>query len=105
MVDIGGGSTELIIGRGVEPLELESVKLGCVGMSARYFGDGKLSAKRFARARLAAQQELEPVQEAYLKRGWERRPAAPARVRSILEAQQRNGSEGHGDHARRASRR
>ena len=70
MVDIGGGSTEMIIGRGIEPLELESLKLGCVVMSARYFGDGKLSGKRFARARLAAQQELEPVQEAYLKRGW-----------------------------------
>jgi exopolyphosphatase / guanosine-5'-triphosphate,3'-diphosphate pyrophosphatase len=87
VVDIGGGSTEMIIGRGAEPLELESLKLGCVQMSARYFGDGKLSGKRFARARLAAQQELEPVQEAYLKRGWKQVAGSSGTVRSILEAQ------------------
>jgi exopolyphosphatase/guanosine-5'-triphosphate,3'-diphosphate pyrophosphatase len=87
VVDIGGGSTEMIIGRGAEPLELESMKLGCVGMSARYFGDGKLSGKRFARARLAAQQELEPVQEGYLKRGWNQVAGSSGTVRSILEVQ------------------
>lgn len=87
VVDIGGGSTELIIGRGVEPLELESLKLGCVIMSARYFGDGKLSGKRFARARLAAQQELEPVQEAYLRRGWAQVAGSSGTVRSIYDVQ------------------
>ena len=87
VVDIGGGSTEMIIGRGVEPLELESLKLGCVMMSTRFFGDGKLSGKRFARARLAAQQELEPVQEAYLKRGWKQVAGSSGTVRSILEVQ------------------
>jgi exopolyphosphatase / guanosine-5'-triphosphate,3'-diphosphate pyrophosphatase len=87
VVDIGGGSTELIIGRGLEPLELESMKLGCVQMSARYFGDGKLSGKRFARARLAAQQELEPVQEAYLKRGWKQAAGSSGTVRSIFDVQ------------------
>jgi exopolyphosphatase/guanosine-5'-triphosphate,3'-diphosphate pyrophosphatase len=87
VVDIGGGSTELIIGRGIEPLELESVNLGCVGVSQKFFADGKLSAKRFVRARLAAQQELEPVQEAYLKRGWDSVAGSSGSVRSILEAQ------------------
>ncbi|MEO8308971.1 MAG: exopolyphosphatase [Pseudomonadota bacterium] len=87
VVDIGGGSTEMIIGRGAEPLELESLKLGCVQMSTRYFGDGKMSGKRFARARLAAQQELEPVQEAYLKRGWKQVAGSSGTVRSILEVQ------------------
>ncbi len=48
VVDIGGGSTEIIIGEGLEPLELESLQIGCVSMSARHFGDGKLSAKRIA---------------------------------------------------------
>ena len=63
------------------------MNLGCVGISQRYFGDGKLSAKRFARARLAAQQELEPVQEAYLKRGWDSAAGSSGSVRTILEAQ------------------
>jgi len=87
VVDIGGGSTEMIIGRGIEPLELESLKLGCVMMSARHFGDGKLSGKRFARARLAAQQELEPVQAAFLKRGWKQAAGSSGTVRSIFDAQ------------------
>jgi exopolyphosphatase / guanosine-5'-triphosphate,3'-diphosphate pyrophosphatase len=87
VVDIGGGSTEMIIGRGAEPLELESLKLGCVMMSKRYFADGRISGKRFARARLAAQQELEPVQEAYLKRGWKQAAGSSGTVRSIFEVQ------------------
>jgi exopolyphosphatase / guanosine-5'-triphosphate,3'-diphosphate pyrophosphatase len=86
VVDIGGGSTELIIGRGAEPLDLESVNLGCVIVSQRFFGDGKLSAKRFERARLMAQQQLEPVQAAFLKRGWESAAGSSGSVRSVLDA-------------------
>ena len=87
VVDIGGGSTEMIIGRGSDPLELESVNLGCVDVSQKFFGDGKLSAKRFMRARLAAQQELEPVQETYLKHGWDSAAGSSGSARAILEAQ------------------
>src|SRR5262245_50500401 len=87
VVDIGGGSTELIIGRGKEPLDLESLNLGCVTVSEQYFEDGKLSAKRFARARLAAQQELEAIQEGYLKRGWDSAAGSSGSVRAVLEAQ------------------
>jgi exopolyphosphatase/guanosine-5'-triphosphate,3'-diphosphate pyrophosphatase len=86
VVDIGGGSTELIVGRGREPLELESVNLGCVVMSQRHFTDGKLSAKRFERALLMAQQHLEPVQERFLKRGWEAAAGSSGTVRSVLDA-------------------
>ena len=71
MVDIGGGSTELIIGDGLNPLELESLQMGCVALSERFFRDGKISAKRMERARLAARLELEPVQAAFRRRGWE----------------------------------
>ena len=86
VVDIGGGSTEMIIGQGFEPLELESLDLGCVTLSERYFADGKLSAKRFERARVAAQQELEPVQMAFRARGWETVAGSSGTVRAIFEA-------------------
>ncbi|MFO1393297.1 MAG: exopolyphosphatase [Steroidobacteraceae bacterium] len=86
VVDIGGGSTELIIGRGSVPLELESLDLGCVSMSARYFAGGQLSAKRFAKARLAVQQELEPVQLAFRERGWGSVAGSSGTVRAIFEA-------------------
>ena len=72
VVDIGGGSTELVIGEGLAPLDLESLQMGCVSLSERFFRDGKISARRFERARLAARLELEPVQAAFRRRGWER---------------------------------
>jgi exopolyphosphatase / guanosine-5'-triphosphate,3'-diphosphate pyrophosphatase len=86
VVDIGGGSTELIIGRGLEPLELESINLGCVVLSEKLFGDGKLSAKRFERAQLLAKQYVEPVQETFLKRGWDSAAGSSGTVRTVLDA-------------------
>jgi exopolyphosphatase/guanosine-5'-triphosphate,3'-diphosphate pyrophosphatase len=70
VIDIGGGSTEVVIGEGFNPLLLESLSVGCVGLSASYFDDGRISAKRLERARTAVRLELEPVQEAYRKMGW-----------------------------------
>ena len=70
VIDIGGGSTEMVIGEGFNPLLLESLSVGCVGLSASCFDDGKISEKRFERARTAVRLELEPIQEAYRKLGW-----------------------------------
>jgi exopolyphosphatase/guanosine-5'-triphosphate,3'-diphosphate pyrophosphatase len=70
VIDIGGGSTEVVIGEGFNPLLLESLSVGCVGLSSGYFDDGRISAKRLERARTAVRLELEPVQEAYRKMGW-----------------------------------
>src|SRR6202034_2354281 len=69
VVDIGGGSTEMIIGEGLTPLELESLQMGCVSLSERFFRDGKISAKRFERARLGARLALEPGQAAFRRGG------------------------------------
>jgi exopolyphosphatase/guanosine-5'-triphosphate,3'-diphosphate pyrophosphatase len=70
VLDIGGGSTELIIGEGFEPRRLESLAIGCVGLSREYFDNGKLSAKRFERARLAVRLELRPVAAGFRRLGW-----------------------------------
>lgn len=86
VLDIGGGSTELIIGEGLQPLELESLHMGCVSLSERYFRDGKLSAKRLHRARVAARLELEPVQAAFRRRGWDQAAGSSGTVRAIGEA-------------------
>ncbi len=61
VMDIGGGSTELILGQGPEPRALESVHLGCVSMTERFFGDGLITAEAFDKARVAARLELRPV--------------------------------------------
>ena len=86
VIDIGGGSTELAIGEGYESQLLESLKLGCVSLSERFFADERLSAKRVARARLAARLEIEPMQAAFLKLGWENVIGSSGTVRAIGES-------------------
>jgi exopolyphosphatase / guanosine-5'-triphosphate,3'-diphosphate pyrophosphatase len=70
VIDIGGGSTEVVIGEAFNPLLLESLSVGCVGLSTICFDDGRISEKRFERARTAVRLELEPIQETYRKLGW-----------------------------------
>lgn len=86
VADIGGGSTELIIGDALTPLQLESLQMGCVSLSERFFRDGKISAKRIERAKMAARLELEPVQAAFRRRGWEHCAGSSGTVRAIGEA-------------------
>jgi len=86
VVDIGGGSTEMIIGEGLAPLDLESLQMGCVSLSERFFRDGKISAKRMAGACMAARLELEPVRAAFKRRGWDRSAGSSGTVRAIGEA-------------------
>jgi exopolyphosphatase/guanosine-5'-triphosphate,3'-diphosphate pyrophosphatase len=85
VVDIGGGSTELIIGEGHEPKHLESLSIGCVGVSKQHFDDGRLSQKRFDRARLAARLELRPVAAAFRRRGWNRAIGSSGTVRAARD--------------------
>ena len=61
VMDIGGGSTELILGQGAEPRALESLHMGCVLMTERYFRDGVISEEAFSRARLAVRLKLRPI--------------------------------------------
>jgi len=86
VLDIGGGSTEIIIGEHFDPLELESLQMGCVSLSQRFFGDGRLSPKRIERARLAARLELAPIQAAFLRRGWARAFGSSGTVRAIADS-------------------
>jgi exopolyphosphatase/guanosine-5'-triphosphate,3'-diphosphate pyrophosphatase len=71
IVDIGGGSTEFIIGESFEPLALESLRMGCISFSRRFFPDGELSEKRMRKAELAALSELANIQRPYQRLGWE----------------------------------
>jgi exopolyphosphatase/guanosine-5'-triphosphate,3'-diphosphate pyrophosphatase len=70
VVDIGGGSTELIIGQDLEALDMNSFYMGCVNMSQRYFPGGVITAKAMAKAETAARQELEPVETWYRSARW-----------------------------------
>ncbi len=61
VMDIGGGSTELILGQGPTPRALESLHLGCVRMTERFFPGGIVTRAAFEAARVAARLELRPV--------------------------------------------
>ncbi|MBR9881489.1 MAG: exopolyphosphatase [Gammaproteobacteria bacterium] len=71
IVDIGGGSTELIIGEQFEPKALESLSMGCVTFTRRFFGDGDISEKRMRNAELAALSELANIRRPYQRLGWD----------------------------------
>lgn len=71
VVDIGGGSTELIIGRDLQPRLTESLYMGCVSMTQQFFSDGKINAKRMRKAILFARQEMEAIANLYRRVGWE----------------------------------
>ena len=71
VVDIGGGSTELILGRQFEPQLAESLYIGCVSTAIRYFPDNRITPKAFDAAVTAALRELEPVRRTYIEHGWD----------------------------------
>jgi exopolyphosphatase/guanosine-5'-triphosphate,3'-diphosphate pyrophosphatase len=71
VVDIGGGSTEFIIGRRFTPILTESLYMGCVGLTKAHFPQGRISESSMERAELAALQELEPIQDPYVNVGWQ----------------------------------
>ncbi|MGA0806264.1 MAG: exopolyphosphatase [Pseudohongiellaceae bacterium] len=86
VVDIGGGSTELIIGKDYEPMVLESLAMGCVTYTEEYKGSvGKLTITAFNHAYLAACSELETVRKIYLKAGWQIAYGTSGTVRAIAD--------------------
>ena len=72
VVDVGGGSTEVIVGRDEKPSHRESLEVGCVVLSKQYFSDGQLTHTRFAQARLAAELAMQPVADMFKQHGWQK---------------------------------
>lgn len=85
VMDIGGGSTEYIIGSGDTPRVKESLPMGCVLVSNGFFKDGKLSKNAFTQATLFAEQRLEPIQKQYQRKNWDEAIGASGSLRSIAK--------------------
>lgn len=71
VIDIGGGSTEFIIGRGFDALERESLQLGCIATTRRFFENGKLSRKRWKEALAEVSAEFQQFAGTYRALGWQ----------------------------------
>jgi exopolyphosphatase/guanosine-5'-triphosphate,3'-diphosphate pyrophosphatase len=71
VVDIGGGSTEVIIGKQDEPLMMSSLYMGCVSYTRRFFPEGVIDAHTMGTAEISARRELEVITKPYKKLGWQ----------------------------------
>jgi len=89
VIDIGGGSTEVVIGEGLNPLLLESLSVGCVGLTTICFDDGRISDRRFQRARTSVRLELEPIVQSYTQLGWVQAFGSSGTVRVIADVVRR----------------
>jgi len=84
--DIGGGSTEFIIGEGFEPILTESLHMGCVSYRDRFFPDRQITARGFRRAVLAARREVMAIEYAYTEAGWECAVGSSGTAKAIRNA-------------------
>ena len=71
VIDIGGRSTELILGQGAQPQEMESFRVGSIAWSTRYFPDGQFTKKAFAVAEVAATAVLDEALDKYHPSLWD----------------------------------
>lgn len=83
VTDIGGGSTEFIIGQRFEPLLRESLQMGCVSYTQRYFRDGKITQARYAQAYTAARLEIMGIEHALRRLGWQDVVGASGTIKAI----------------------
>ncbi len=83
VVDIGGGSTEFIIGERFQPLQLESLNMGCVVWSQRYFGNGQISEKQFEEAYYGARLELIHIEQNFRELGWDYVTGSSGSIKSV----------------------
>jgi exopolyphosphatase/guanosine-5'-triphosphate,3'-diphosphate pyrophosphatase len=91
VIDIGGGSTEFIIGEGLEPLEMESLYMGCVSYSLKYFADGKITEEAFERAQIAAATEIQTIAKNFKSKHWQEAVGSSGTARTLGEVLRLNG--------------
>jgi exopolyphosphatase/guanosine-5'-triphosphate,3'-diphosphate pyrophosphatase len=83
VIDIGGGSTECIIGSSFDALERESLQLGCVASTRRFFGDGKLTRKRWKDALTEVSAQFQQFSGIYRHLGWDEALGSSGTIKAI----------------------
>lgn len=91
VVDIGGGSTEVIVGQHATPEFMESMPLGCVSMTRRFLADGMLSQDSLKRAEREARLETRPYEYAFRHHRWQRAVGASGTAKSLAAVCHANG--------------
>ncbi len=86
VVDIGGGSTEIIIGDNFTPLMAESRHMGCVSFAKKFFPNGEISTQNFARARQSAVNKIEDLAWEYRQLGWQSALGSSGTIKTVHQA-------------------
>ena len=94
VVDIGGGSTEFIIGKGYEANLMESLYIGCVSHSQKFFANGAVDSYSFKQAELAARQEIQILAKEFRKKGWDQAIGSSGTAKALAELIALNGLDG-----------
>lgn len=97
VVDIGGGSTEFIIGKRHEPQLMESLYMGCVSYTLRFFPDRRIDKKRLREAQGAAAKEIELIAADYLRLGWKEAVGSSGTARAIADVLELNNLNPNGE--------
>ncbi|HEX7386860.1 MAG TPA: Ppx/GppA phosphatase family protein [Castellaniella sp.] len=95
VIDIGGGSTEFIIGQGDEPLHLASLELGCTSWTRRFFPGGHITAARLQQAVLAAREAIETIAQRYRRTGWDEAYGSSGTAKGLLAILVENALDAH----------
>jgi exopolyphosphatase/guanosine-5'-triphosphate,3'-diphosphate pyrophosphatase len=90
VMDIGGGSTEFIIGNGYIPLKMESLYMGCVSFSNRFFPEGNITKQNLKQAELAARSELQTIAADYHGQ-WQQALGSSGTAKAIADILEQNG--------------
>ena len=91
VIDIGGGSTEFIIGTDFEPIERESLQAGCIASTRRFFPEGKLSRRRWRDALHTIGAEFQSISSRYRALGWDEAIGSSGTHKAISEICQKMG--------------
>ena len=91
VVDIGGGSTELIVGQGFGAQICESLHMGCVSMSRRFFENDKITEKTMQSAELHGALEVRPVRELIRNAGWRTATGSSGTIKAIASVVEAEG--------------
>ncbi|QGZ56144.1 exopolyphosphatase [Paraburkholderia acidiphila] len=91
VVDIGGGSTEFIIGAHYTPIRMESLYIGCVSHSRQFFPSGNVDEYTMRQAELAATREIQIISADYRKTGWDQAIGSSGTARALAELVEANG--------------
>ena len=91
VVDIGGGSTEFIVGKGLNPMQRESLHMGCVNFSERFFPGGVITKAAMKAAELEARVEVERIASEFKARNWRQAIGSSGTARALRDLLEQNG--------------